>query len=213
MYKIIGAVMIFSLVLQSCSTVESETDYPGAVAADNVPTYKLYLSMHPESEHREWIEQRIAQLEKKEARIKEAKLEQQQRKNDIQLQKVRSYKKQIGILTDKDFLMKDKWTLAKSDGVLGIVGVFKNDSSSEILIGMFPNKSGNFTVNDKQMEWIKNGEIAANDAVMQGLKEQREYSYQLPQEDYNLMCVLTFSPKEGKEARVLSGLLCNEDKT
>lgn len=212
MYKIIGAVMIVSLVLQGCSTVNSESDFEGAKAADKVATYKKFLTMHPESEHREWVEQRIVQLEKKGARKKEAKLEQHQRENDVQLQKVRRYKTQIGILTDKEFLMKDKWILAKSDGVLGIVGVFKNDSSSEFLLGRFPQKSEILTVDARQLEWIKDGEIAANAAVMQGLEEQREYSYQFPQEDYNLLCVLTFSPKDGTEARVLSGWLCNEDE-
>ena len=127
------------------------------------------------------------------------------------------YRKQIGVLTDKHFLEKDGWALAKNDGKIGIVGVVKNDKSSEFLLGMFQEKIsgpvGNQSVgNLSTLEWVRDGEKVVNAAVMQGLKDNRDYSYHLPPEGYKLLCSLTFASEEENEARVLSGWLCNENE-
>ena len=69
----IGAILIMGILLQACSTVKSDSDFEGARSVDNIETYKLFLTMHPESEHTEWVEQRIAKLEEKEERKKDEK--------------------------------------------------------------------------------------------------------------------------------------------
>jgi len=210
MYKLFGAVFITCVLLQACSTVQS--DFELASSTDTIATYKQFLITHPKSEHTEWVEQRIAKLEEKEERKKEEKLEQKRRENEIRFSKLLDYKKQLGVLTDKHFLERDEWTLAKHDGNIGIVGVVKNDKSSKFSLGMLQGTASDPAADVKTAEWVKDAESVVNAAVLQGLKENRDYSYLPPQEDYKVVCSLTFAQEEEKEARVLSGWLCEKNE-
>jgi hypothetical protein len=210
MFRKIGAVLVVGILLQACSTRQS--DFEEARNTDTIATYKQFLARHPKSEHTEWVEQRIATLEEKKEQKKVEKLEQKSKENEIQFGKLRDYRKQIGVLTDKHFLENDGWTLAKDDGRIGIVGVVKNNQSSEFLLGMLHEQGAGPSVDSKTAQWVKDGEKAANAAVMQGLKENRDYSYLPPQEAYKVLCSLTFAQEEEKKARILSGWLCNEEE-
>ena len=210
MFKKICAVVIAGILIQACSTVQSDLDV--AKSTDNIATYKQFLSMHPDSEHTEWVERRIAELEEKDKQREEKKREKKRRENATRFSKLQSYKQQIGVLTEKQFLETDGWTLAKNDGRIGIVGVVKNKASSEFSLGMIQEVASDPGVDLKTAEWIKDAESAVNAAVMQGLKEGRDYSYQPPQDGYKVLCSLTFAQEGTTKERVLSGWHCEEDE-